>query len=443
MLKAGPISPARAAAETWWTEFQKKGEEKMLAEAVATPDMDAAAQARLLRERYPDNAPAYIMTAVRAATYSWLRSRLIEELAKLEKPVADEFLERELTDGPGLDSRFAAAKALLPQERSVALGAMLHEWEAVAAPDDDNEVAWDDLVDFLAKRDSVEVIAALTRNLRQRPVDVRLRVIEALGETNSWDFATPDEPPSAATLEIVEKSLIDALEDNRERTGRSGSFEEKSFSHPYVSDFAGHFLAERWPDRYTFDLSATSKTRERQRIECMNVWRKAHGLALAPLPEKSTLRLRPNDSTQVTRITWSSNSVALRPAFTGQFDALKNKPLRAETLVRLLANFAARPETNAIGLEINATRDKDLTGVQLAVTPLAGSAHADEEDWEASAQVLLAGKTLLDHSETRTLSSLTTPDGWEDFANALKQALASPPRTPFEFSVRLKSDAKQ
>lgn len=443
MSKSGAVSPARAAAQLWWTEFQKKGEEKMLADAIASPDTDAPEEAKLLRERYPDSATACIITGCRAATNSWVRARLVEELAQIEEPVVDEFLKREVTEGPGLESRLAAAEALLPHHREVALAAMLRDWGAVTAPNDDDELAWDELIDFLAKRDSVEVIEALTRDLRRRPVGVRFSVIEALGETNDWHFRDLDEPPSPSTLEAIEKSLIDALEDNQERSGTSGSWGDKSFSCPYISDIAGYFLAERWPDRYTFDLSATSKTRERQRIECMNVWRRAHGLALAPLPVKPTLRLRPADSTRVTLITWSSNTVALRPAFTVQFDALKNKPLRAETLVRLLNHFAARPETNVISLEINASRDEDLTGVQLAVTPLAGSAPADLEEWEASAQVRLAGKTLLDQSETRALNSFASPDGWEDFANALKQAITSPAQTPFEFRVQLKPDVRQ
>lgn len=443
MVKTGTTSPARAAAETWWAEFLEKGEEKMLAEAVASPGTDARAQAGLLRERYPDNAAACIIAGVMAATNSGVRASLLEELAKIEKPAVGEFLKRELTQGPALECRLAAARALLSHERAAALDAMLREWDAFSQPTDDNELITDELIDFLAKRDSVEVLEALTKNLRQRPVGVRFKVIEAVGDTNNWDFDTPDEQASPATVESIENILVQALEDNTERAATSGSWGDISFSHPYISDIAGYFLNERWPDRYTFDLSATSKTRERQRIVCINTWRQAHGLALVPLPEKSTVRLSPRDATRVTLVAWSFDSVALPPALVAQFNELKNKSLRPESVVRLLANFAGQPATNAIGLEVDATRDDDFTGVQLTVTLLPGTPPAQVEDWDGNSYVRLAGKTLLDQSESRALSSFATPDGWEDFAKALKQALASPPKAPFEFSVRLKADIEQ
>src|SRR6185436_17716687 len=119
---------------------------------------------------------------------------------------------------------------------------------------------------------------ALGRDVRKRKVQTRLQIIESLGRGGSWPFEEKDEKRSAATLAAIEAELVKALDDLEERTGMSGSRGDKSFSDPRVCDFAGHFLAERWPERYVFDLSGLLKTREQQRIECQNVWRRAHGL---------------------------------------------------------------------------------------------------------------------------------------------------------------------
>src|SRR4029450_5426567 len=115
--------------------------------------------------------------------------------------------------------------------------------------------------------DSVEAINALGRNLSKRKVGTRQEVVESLGR-GSWPVQERDEKVSPLTVAAIETELVKALNDKEERTGMSGSWGDKSFNDPRVCDFAGHFLAKRWPERYTFDLSGLLKVRDRQRIEC-------------------------------------------------------------------------------------------------------------------------------------------------------------------------------
>ena len=69
------------------------------------------------------------------------------------------------------------------------------------------------------------------------------------------------------------------------------------------------FLAERWPDRYTFDVSAPLKTCDRQRIVCANTWRQAHGLDALPMPTNNEVRVLRNEATKVMLIEWGTGSV--------------------------------------------------------------------------------------------------------------------------------------
>jgi hypothetical protein len=78
--------------------------------------------------------------------------------------------------------------------------------------------------------------------------------------------------------------LIGALDDTEERTGMSGSWNGKDFSNPRICDVAGHVLNQLDPKRFDFDLSASLRQRDRQRIAIHNAARKSQGLPLLPSP---------------------------------------------------------------------------------------------------------------------------------------------------------------
>jgi hypothetical protein len=72
----------------------------------------------------------------------------------------------------------------------------------------------------------------------------------------------------------IEKLLVAVLEDTHYE------FDAR------LCDMAGGILAGQWPDKYTFDRSASFDTRDRQRIECINAWRKAHSIQELSLPSR-------------------------------------------------------------------------------------------------------------------------------------------------------------
>jgi hypothetical protein len=434
-------SARRIAAEAWWKEFQGKGEQQMLVQGVVAAGNDAAEQAELLRQHFPDVAPSAILEGARAATNSWIRTRLIEQLAKIEATAAVAFLRVEVTNGPTIQSRVAAAYGLRSYDNTAAITAMVREWqrfgtiEVSSAGDDEGP---DDLIGFLATCDSLEAIGALDDRLDRRPVAVRLQVIDALGETNHWTPGGNVETSSPATAEAVEDCLVKALEDMEERTGLSGSRNGKDFSHPRICDMACNYLAERWPDRYAFDLSGPRKAREVQRIQCLNSWRKAHNLSLVPLPRSQREHVSAGDCVKVTSVEWATNSAQPGKDLAAKIDHLKNRRLNPGDVVSLLSYFADRPEPNSSGIEMRLEKDGDLTGVGLFIRLIPGVAP-QTSDWGVNMLVILGHKNLHDSAGQGTISAYTKPEQWQDFADAIEQAVVGSPETPFEISASIRA----
>jgi hypothetical protein len=223
---------------------------------------------------------------------------------------------------------------------------------------------------------------------------VKLKVIEALGETNRWNFHQKAETPSERTLNAIEAVLVAALADTEERAGMSGSRNGKNFFDPRICDMAACLLSERWPQRYTFDFSASLNTRERQRRECANVWRVAHGLSAVPTPKSNAVRVGKDEATKVTNVEWSAEGVKPEPAFELRVSGLKGRNLNQEDLVSLFTDFARRPPLGTSGLEFKAMKDEDLTGVRLILKLTPGSAPTEEQGWNFNERVTLGRKSL-------------------------------------------------
>ena len=429
-------SPTKQAAEAWLAEFQKKGAKQMLIEGVSSGLQDAPDQAELLIERYPEAATEALRRGIHASNEESTRSSLIQLMAKLSDETSIGTLNDELRNAPSVASRVAAAEGLRSHgHKAEALAAMIQEWENPAPRNVNNPTEIDGVIQFLAGCDSVEAIAALEKDFRNRPVELRLTIIQSLGDRNDWPVEHETKAPSTETLAATEKSLIAALDDTEERTGMSGSRNGKSYSDPRICDMAAWFLSERWPDRYSFDISASLKTRECMRIECLNVWRKAHDLPILPLPQPSTVKVSRNEATKVMTIEWADGGVKPEKSFETRVSKLKGKRLDSEDIVGLLIAFARKPGPGTAGIEIEAVKDEDLTGVRLILRLTAGGSSVTQ--WNLSRRVLLKGESISSNSGGGSLEGFSDWDDWSDFQDSVEKALAAPPEAPFEISVRI------
>ena len=268
----GEPSATRKAADVWWTEFQKKGERQMLIEGVTAGGEDAPSQAALLRDHFPDIASPILIQGAQTETNSRIRVELIDELSEITNHATIAFFREEMTNGLTLESKVAAAQALLKHDEYAAVSAMIQEWQSLdtANPTQDDDHGEDRIIEFLARSDSAMAISTLASNLSQTARQpTKLKVVEALGDSGNWVSEENTNTPPSGAMEAAERVLVAAIDDTEERSGMGRARGSKYLSDPRICDVACWLLSERWPDRYSFDVSKSLKSRDRQRVECV------------------------------------------------------------------------------------------------------------------------------------------------------------------------------
>jgi hypothetical protein len=428
----GDVPATRKAVQSWWAEAGAKGEKQMLMDSIGSPGFDAVAQAETLRQRYPDVAAAAIIHAVQAASDSYVRSRLVDEISKLDDPQVTAFLSHYTLSASSLEERVAAASGLLSRRKDEAVQAMIHEWDNLPGKNSDDPHGY--LVGFLAGSDSAAAIQALARDLRRRPAETRSWVISCVG----GQLRTPvldTNGLSPAMLNAIEECLVAALDDSGDSGGISAHGRVLTVSDPRISDMAGSFLSEKWPERYVFDVSLGARSRNRQRVECQNVWRLAHNLPALPLPPLPP-RLKPDQANRVTAIEWTEDSAKPSPGFAARVDAFQNKLLDTNSLVAFLAALGTHPEPDFSGIKFKAVKDRDLTGVRFTIRLLPGTPPPQGQGWSFGRGVTVGGKALEGTAGGDTAGKYSSAAAG-NFPTAVAKALAAEPETSFEINFRL------
>jgi len=436
-------SETRQAVESWWSDFQKKGEKQMLIEGTEAGNGNSPEQARLLVSRYPDAALAPLLQGTQAATDDYVRVWLMQMLEKYQSPETLTFLEKELRRGTSEPSVTAAA-ILNHWGKPEALTVMLQDWEASL------NVQLEDLhirsiMVFLASMDSPEAIAALGRGLQIRPANVnaRMTIIKVVGETGSDFDGLPRAKLSVATLEAMEALLVSALPDVDQKMGETGSIMGKNYTNPRIGDMAGFFLNQRWPERYPFDLSAPLKERDRQRLVCENTWRQLHNLPVLVPPQPSTNHVAAAEVTKVVAIEWEAGSAKPSDAFAARIEAMRGKLLSATNFTRVLGYYVTQPEPGTEGLTLSARKDNDSSGVVLKICLLPASAANYNPKFSITDNVTIADKVAYGISggakPGKEDESFYGENGviWNNFIKAINTAINSSPETPFVISAKI------
>jgi hypothetical protein len=134
--KQGKPAEVKNAAESWWQEFQKKGERQMLIEGTKAGDKNSQSQADTLLAKFPKDAMAAIGHAVRNSEDKDLGSVLLWKLQAKNDPaelktvpadVADFY--REFLEHKNRKVRIAAADILCGYGDKEAVKTLIAEWE--------------------------------------------------------------------------------------------------------------------------------------------------------------------------------------------------------------------------------------------------------------------------------------------------------------------------
>ena len=423
-------APTRKAVEAWWAEFQKKGEEQMLIEGTEAGDENAPSQAEILVEHYPKTALKPLIKGTAEATNEWVKARMVQLFEKFDSPEALVFLDKIMREGTASPS-VIAAEILNRKGKHEAIDVMIQKWKDAKTTDEIGSLAG-----FLANLDSPEAIEALGQNLAGHSIRDRMGIVNVVGESGTWAGDPSATNRSAATLEAVETLLVAELQDEGQVMGDGGIRMNKRYVDPRVCDFAGLFLNLHWPERYDFDLEASLKVRDKQRVECQNVWRRSHNLALISLPPSPTNHVATNEATKVAEIEWETNTVKPSGAFTARIEPLKNCLLSATNVVNLLIGYASEPEQGTSGLIFQMRKDEDMTGVKLSFCLLPGTVRNPRDDWEFTESATLGPKVI----ERRAGGIWATEArSWEDLTNTIDTVIAAAPETPFVINVKLYS----
>ena len=90
-----------------------------------------------------------------------------------------------------------------------------------------------------------------------------------------------------------------------------------------------------------------------------------------------------------------------------------------------------------MGLDINAFKDADLTGVRVVARLIRGKPPSGSIGWDTTQHVILGSKTIEGGLGGGGLDTYAEARDWENLEAGIKQALAAPAETPFEISARI------
>jgi hypothetical protein len=302
--------------QAWYAELQKKGEKRLLIEATERGDRASYRQAWRLLERYPDAALPALLKGIEASKDDSTRALLVGTAADIKDESPLPLLLREVKEGPFAYGRLVAARSLHRRGRPEGVAAMIAEWQGQrpgGRPQSGEgprqaegpETGLVSVAEFLANCGQVEAIKALGKDLRKRPVRLRMAVVSSFGSSRTLSVLSTGGPGSLnpgggdardnpkAVRAAVTDLLIAALDDTDEEVGVSGTWDGKRFTDPRICDVAGHVLNQLEPEAYPFDLSAPLPRRNRGIVELKNVCRKAQGLAPLPLPAPRVIQAVP------------------------------------------------------------------------------------------------------------------------------------------------------
>jgi len=332
MSKDKQTAAVKKEVEAWYAEFKKKGEKQMLLEGTERGDHIGANLAERLVEKYPAAALPALLAGVAHAKDQWVRTHLVELVGQVPGDGPISFLLGEVKNGPSVEARLTAARALHERKRPEGVATMIDEWNGRNVKNTGVEPL-DAVGSFLAGCGKLEAIEALEKGLDKRPIDARLAVVSAFGESGNMAVFSTGEggelAPGKAAAVRQRKELFDAavellvksLDDTEERTGMSGTWNGKSFSDPRICDIAGYVLNQLDPRRFPFDLAAQIEERDRSRAILRNVWRKEQGLPEVKL-ETRKIAAVPDEQLQPLLERLRKASAAEGPAASAEIEKL-------------------------------------------------------------------------------------------------------------------------
>lgn len=296
---------------TWWSSFEKAGEEEAYCTIARQGDAEGEGAARVVMERWPHRV-ADVVEGAKQSENKHYRGALIELVSRQDAPVVDDFLKKELHRGPYIAARVMAARALLDRDDESGVGVFMAAWRNIAVPGEAQEpdvpegVADFDMhlanvdaqraiAEFLLGSGRIEAIERVGDGLLEQAPSVRRAVLNAFVFNGRGGFIERTGPETLPAVDrALERVLGSLLADDLVLRGLYTSFsmgeESVELRSPTLATRAACELVNSWPETYSFDPKGTSRVLHERVIELRNTWRQRQGLEPLPVTPRTSVR---------------------------------------------------------------------------------------------------------------------------------------------------------
>ncbi|MCE9636287.1 MAG: hypothetical protein K8T90_11345 [Planctomycetes bacterium] len=347
MVRDGDAVAVRKRVESWWSDYQTRGEKAVLIALVAEGEMNAAGALSRLAEKYPEAAAAAALKGLRAASGA-ARFNLLEAVRKVNDEGVTAYLVEQALVDPDLETRALAGRDALERGRLDVLPEMIRLWRSAAEGDlAGRSSSRRTLITSLVRCGSLDAIAALGERLSECAPAVAGDVAEDAG--GQLPYLPRIDGFPAGAISAVEALVASLLDDARE-TGTTSM--GKRTVHPRVCDEAAKQLAVVWKQPFVWD--GDEEERDQQIAELRNVWRQRCGVPPLALPVPATVarvadaELRP----LLDRLVASPGDIGAQEGVVNL--GLGALPGIGEALDRLPQDHAARLSLTALAARVGA-----------------------------------------------------------------------------------------
>lgn len=433
------------AARAWLADYQKKGLKQMLVDSLSEGKTSPRALVEQLKAADPKAVEPAILAGTAKASTPWLVRQFIDELDTLDSPPSIAAIVTLMKEHGNLEVRLDAAARLLNRDHPDVLSVLLREWSMYQSSKESFDDPFETMADMLACQGSDRAVQALIRDWEARGPGQRLKIVEKIGEcmvqkprTHSFDSrAVPRKPEDAALTRAI-ALLVTALEDTTTDYGISGGGPELTYGEASIGEFALRALHELAPARFAFTPKAGRRQRHAERIAAANLWRKEHSLPLLPTPPPPGPKLPAADALKIVRVSIQGGELPESSELAIKLRSWESTRFSAQTIPELLVWFAKVLPPGVRGIALEASRENDLTGVEVIARLQTGPDKTGNElDWQHRHSGHCGSYRLGTSSGSSSQSHVQELDCWEDFSDGITKALEQAPETEFLFQAGL------
>ena len=261
-----------SAANGWWSDVQRLGEEQVLLSEVWSARYPEAADR--LAKLYPQDALAAIKSCYQLSSNDQIQDLLVEAVGLLHSPDAYEFSKKQMLQGSTISVRLAAALNVWHSEPLFAARCMLEEWRKLAPA-----ARRIDLTAFLLQSGDAHCVTQVAAGISREPVDLRQSAVWSLGDSFADNLQSPSAYKTGSSYATAcEDFLAGRLKDAEEVQGGLVDIGHHTLSPPRACDLACCIMSSLWPGKYTC-VPEARRVRDNCCLTALRIWRNSRAAA--------------------------------------------------------------------------------------------------------------------------------------------------------------------